>query len=75
MGCYERPSPVLPVTWAMLHKEERLDCGKTWAQKAWLNHMDWHFTSTVCSKNAELPGGQTVAKGAILGLPLSCKRM
>lgn len=59
----------------MLHKEERLDCGKTWAQKAWLNHMDWHFTSTVCGKNAELPGGQKVTKGAILGLPLSCKRM
>ncbi|KAL0258546.1 hypothetical protein SLS55_006043 [Diplodia seriata] len=75
MRCYERPRPAVPVSWAVLHREERLDCGKTWAQKAWLKHMNWHFTSTVCTKHAALPDGQTVAKGAILGLPLSCKRL
>ncbi|OJD33416.1 memo1 family protein [Diplodia corticola] len=72
--CYEPGHPAAPVSWAILYKEERLACGKTWAQKDWLKNMNWHFASTVCTKNADLPDGQTVRKGAILGLPLSCKR-
>ncbi|GME55129.1 hypothetical protein GTA08_BOTSDO08411 [Neofusicoccum parvum] len=75
MRCHEPRQPTVPVSWAQLHREERLDCGKNWAQKDWLNHMNWHFTSSCCGKGAALPDGRVVPKGAILGLLLSCKRI
>lgn len=75
MHCHEPTPPDLPVEEAQLHREQRLTCGKTWAQKASLTHLNWHFTSGVCGKDAKLPNGQAMPQGAMLGLLLSCKRM